>query len=345
MKKQFLISAIALAAAGAANAQLSLYGLLDVSYGKSLLGDVFLDQKADIHSGGDNSNSEGNSTSRFGLKGSTDLGGGFKANFNLQSNGITSNGGVNDPFFGRQAWVGLSGSFGEFRVGRQDSVPFQTMVDFDFNGASNGVSAGAYSGVGVFNRGRQSHSLQYITPSLSGFSAQVGFQPKGSQTPGDLSTDAAGNLVQDRGDKSVFSFGAKYATGPVAVAASYQSKSDSSVKDAFVSFAGTYDLGVAKFMLGYADGGKAVEGGTGKGLSAGVNVPVAGWNFGGIYAKNSDDDLKLTSYELYVNKEIFKNTILYTEYGNWKTSLAVNPLAATAKTKGTGFAVGLIYVF
>ena len=45
----------------------------------------------------------GNWATKFGLKGSTEVGPGVKANFDLQSNGITSNGEVNSPFFGRQA--------------------------------------------------------------------------------------------------------------------------------------------------------------------------------------------------------------------------------------------------
>jgi len=65
MKKTSILipTAIALAAAaGAAQAQtpapsssqLNLYGLVDVSYGKSLFADVFRREKADFHSGGDN---------------------------------------------------------------------------------------------------------------------------------------------------------------------------------------------------------------------------------------------------------------------------------------------------
>lgn len=337
MKKQLLISAIALAAAGAANAQLSIYGLLDVSYGKSVFDD-WADLKSDIHSGGDNGSGNGNSTSRFGLKGTTDLGSGLKANFNLQSNGITSNGAVNDPFFGRQAWFGLSGGFGEFRIGRQDSVPFQTMIDFDFNGASNGVSAMFYSAAAPWGSllSRQGHSFQYITPTMGGFSAQLGIQPKGNQDDG-------------RGDKDVVSLGAKFATGPIAVAATYESKRDSTAK-AFSALAGSYDLGVVKLMASYADGGKAADGGTGKGYTFGLNAPVAGFNIGGNFSKNTDDDLKLTAYEVWINKEIFKNTIAYAEVGNAKTSLATNPWESVfgvsgLKTKGTGFALGLIYVF
>ncbi len=331
--KKILVPAALLALGGAAQAQLSLYGLIDVCYGKSLYGSVFLDAKADVHSGGDNGNSECNSTSRFGLKGSTDVGGGTKINFNLQSNGITSDGEVNSPFFGRQAWLGFSGGFGEVRVGRQDSVSFQTMIDFDFNGASNGVSAGFYSFVGAWFPGRQSRSIQYISPSMSGFSVHLGLRPKGNS--------------QD-GDKTAGSFGLKYADGPIAAAVSFQGKLDSAAKN-FSSVAGSYDFGVAKVMASYANGGKFADGGTGKGYVLGVTAPVAGFNIGAHYGNNSDEDLKIKSWELFVNREIFKNTYAYVEAGNWKTSLDVNPLqgilGTTDKTKGSGYAVGVIYVF
>jgi predicted porin len=329
LKKSLITAAVLTAFAGAASAQVTLYGLIDASYGKSLLGDVFLDQKADFHSGGDNGNSEGNSTTRVGIKGSTDVGGGLKANFRFESNGITSDGDVNSPKIGRQAWLGFSGGFGEVRLGRQDSVSFQTMIDFDFNGASNGVSAGGYASVGPWLPGRQSRSLQYISPSISGATVQLGFQPEGNGGPG---------------AKNVFSAGAKFGAGPLLLGASVQTKATETGKN-FYSVAGSYDLGVVKGSLSYADGGKFAEGGSGKGIVAGLVAPVAGFNVGGHYAINNDDALKIKSLELFVNREIFKNTIAYVELGDWKTDLAVNPLAATGKTSGTGFAVGVIYVF
>lgn len=323
MKKTALIGAITLAATGAANAQLQIYGLLDASYGKSLAADL-ADQKADFHSGGDNSNSEGNSVSRFGLKGSTDVGSGLKANFKLESNGITSDGAVNTPFFGRQAWLGVSGAFGEVRLGRQDSVSFQTMVDFDFNGASIGVSAGAYSGVAAWFPGRQSRSLQYITPNFSGLTGQVGFVPKGN--------GAAGT-------KNVFSAGVKYAAGPFAVAGSFQTK-ETSADQNFASVAGSWDFAVVKVMASYADGGKISEGGSGDGIVVGVTVPIAGFNIGAHYGKNLDDDAKIDSYEFFVNKEVLKNTYAYAEIGNWKSKVAPAP-----GDKATGYAIGVIYTF
>ena len=110
MKKSLVFAAVALLA-GAAQAQVAVYGLIDMSYGKSVVSDN-LGQKADFHSGGDNGSGEGNSTTRLGVKGSTDVGSGLKANFKLETGGITSDGEVQPggAFFNRQAWAGLSGA-------------------------------------------------------------------------------------------------------------------------------------------------------------------------------------------------------------------------------------------
>jgi len=326
MKKTLLIAAMALGAAGAANAQLSLYGLIDMSYGKSIADDI-ADLKNDFHSGGDDSSGQGNSTTRFGLKGSTDVGSGIKANFKLESGGITSNGDVNPGgnFFNRQAWLGFSGAFGEVRLGRQDSVPFQTMIGYDFNGASNGISALGYSGVAPWGAalGRQSRSLQYITPTFAGLSGQVGFQPKGNGPTG---------------TKDVLSGGITYAGGPISVSGTFQSKANTGGKT-FSAVAGSYDLGVAKFSVGYANGGKIADGGSGKGISLGAQASLAGFTFGALLGKNSDDDIKATAYEIFVNKEVLKNTYAYAEVGKAEYK------AVTPKVSGTGLAVGVIYVF
>lgn len=63
----------------------------------------------------------------------------------------------------------------------------------------------------------------------------------------------------------------------------------------FNAVAGSYDFGVAKIMLGYADGGKNA-----KGTTFGITAPVAGVNVGLIYSKNSDTEVAGT--ELFINK-------------------------------------------
>jgi len=314
MMKKLIPAAVLMTLVGAAQAQVTIYGLVDFSYGKNNIG--FPGQKDDIFSGGDNGSSQGNSTTRFGLKGSTDVGSGVKANFQLESGGITSNGEVNPggAYFSRAAWAGFSGSFGEIRVGKQDSVAFQTMAGFDLNGASNANAAGQNATVAPWFRGRQDRSVQYISPVAGGFKLQVGFQPEG----------------QVAGAKSNGSVGLSYSAGPFAAAVVAEGARSSTDKD-FYSVGGTYDLGVAKIALGYADGGTGL-----KGPSFGISAPVAGFTVGMQAAQNSDT--KAVATELFLNKEIFKNTYGYVEAGNLDKS-------ANGFSKGDSYAVGFIYVF
>lgn len=333
--KKILPAAILLALAGAAQAQVAVYGLLDFSYGKN---EFLGEDKAKLHSGGDgggNGGDFGNSTTRFGIKGSADVGSGVKANFNLQSAGIDSNGaqGDNAYLFGRQMWLGFSGDLGEVRIGRQDSVPFQAMGDFDFNGQSNGASAAAYSGVGVWATGRQSRSIQYLSPTMSGFSAHVGVQVNGKDDP-----EADGFNRENQGvgataytQKDTGSIAVKYANGPLLVAAAYEGKRTTLGED-FTSVAASYDFKVVKVMAGYTDAGEF-----NKGPSAGIVAPVAGFTVGAHYAENTEGT-KDSVVELFVNKEVFKNTYGYLE-GARMTSDAI------AKDGNTSVSAGVIYVF
>jgi predicted porin len=331
---KLLPTALLLAVAGVAQAQVTFYGLIDMSYGKNNILDDALGrprQKADFHSGGDDFSSQGNSTTRLGVKGSADIGSGVKGNFKFETAGITSDGDVGtggQPFFNRQAWVGASGSFGEVRLGRQDSVPYQTMFDFDFNGAANAVTALGNSAVAPWLPGRQSRSLQYISNDFGGVTVQAGFVPEGNPT-----------LPVGTTAKSVFSVGVQYAVGPLALAAAGQTKATSTGKN-FASVAGSYDLKVVKLMASYANGGDVATGGSGKGIGLGVVAPVAGFNIGAHVAKNSDNAFKTTAVELFANREIFKNTYAYLDLGR-----TVNKTAPAPDVKANAYALGVIYVF
>lgn len=314
MKKVLAVAAL-LGLAGAAQAEVTIYGLIDMSVGQN---EYLGEKNAQFHSGGDDYSSQGNSTSRIGFKGATVVAPGVKANFQLETAGIGSDGSVgssgiigggNQAFFNRQAWAGFSGSLGEIRLGRQDSVAFQTMIGFDFNGAANAASAQAVAGAATFNPGRVSRSLQYISNNLGGLKVQAGLQLKGD--------------VANAEDS--FALGLTYTAGPLAVAYTGESKREKGGND-FNAVAGSYDLGVAKVMLGYADGGKNA-----KGTTLGVTAPVAGMNVGLIYSKNSDTNVSGT--ELFVNKEIFKGTYAYFDYGN------------ADKPNRNAYALGVIYTF
>src|SRR5690554_2252199 len=102
LMKKSLIALAVLASAGGALAQSSvtLYGRIDTSVGSEKIDGV---NTSEMFSGR-------LSTSRIGLRGSEDLGGGLKANFNLEGTLNSDDGRVGSAagFFDRQSWIGLS---------------------------------------------------------------------------------------------------------------------------------------------------------------------------------------------------------------------------------------------
>lgn len=93
-----------------AQSSVTLYGLMDA-------GLAHIDNVAGASSNQVRSGSA--LTSRFGLRGSEDLGGGLSAIFNLESGIWADTGAIQGDFFQRQSWIGLrSASFGEVTAGR-----------------------------------------------------------------------------------------------------------------------------------------------------------------------------------------------------------------------------------
>ncbi|MEY4753709.1 MAG: hypothetical protein RJA44_1384 [Pseudomonadota bacterium] len=315
---KLLIGTAALVLAGAAQAQVSVYGLIDLSLGKN---EIAGDKKFDFRS-------SSNSTTKFGFKGSTDVGSGVKANFQLESNAIGIDGSIGTPFFGRQAWAGFSGSFGEVRLGTQDNIAFETNAGFDLNGASNNASALFNAGVSPAagtGKGKGRAELQYFAPELvKGLKVMAAAQPAGN--------DAA-NPVTPTTTKANVGLGAVYTIDKLAVGLSTESKATEGGKNA-TGLSVSYDLGVAKAMVGYANNGLNADGTDKKGASFGVAAPVAGFNVGVQFAKNNGNDVKGT--EFFVNREVLKNTTVYFDYGQVKA-----PNVDAVKTT----ALGVIYAF
>jgi predicted porin len=320
MKTKQLIPVVALlAATGSAHAGLDFYGLVDLSYGKN---ENVNQKSAGFHSGGDDggdgSGSQGNSTTRFGFKGDTDIGNGLKANFKFESAEIDHDlrvGKASKTVFARQAWAGVSGGFGEVRFGRQDSIPYQVMANYDFNAAANAASAFGNAGIAVWGRGRQTQSLQYLSPNMGGFTTQLGFAAK---------EEGVANA------KSATSAALTYAAGKFSASISGETQRTETGKR-FASVAGSYDFDVAKVMLGYSDGFYGLNW---RGPSLGVVAPVAGFNVGMNFGKNNETRNDAT--EFFINREVFKNTYAYLDYGQLDKRLAPSTRA---------YALGLIYVF
>jgi predicted porin len=71
--------------------------------------------------------------SRWGLKGSEDLGGGYRAIFTLEGGFNTNNGGLGQSgrLFGRKAFVGLSTPYGTVTLGRHQNLLYELMYKYD----------------------------------------------------------------------------------------------------------------------------------------------------------------------------------------------------------------------
>ncbi|HEX7932765.1 MAG TPA: porin [Paraburkholderia sp.] len=167
MKKTLMVAALTGVFATAAHAQSSvtLYGLIDagITYTNNQHGHSNWQQTSGSVNG-----------SRWGLRGSEDLGGGLKAIFTLE-NGF----GINDGSmkqgsreFGRQAFVGLaSEQFGSVTLGRQ----YDSVVDFVGPLALTGTQYGGtqfahpFDNDNLNNSFRVNNSVKYTSANYGGF--------------------------------------------------------------------------------------------------------------------------------------------------------------------------------
>lgn len=136
--------------------------------------------------------------SRWGVRGSEDLGGGLKAIFTLEAgfapdDGSTGQGGRG---FGRQSFVGVSGPWGTFTLGRQYTMLFWSLLDSDYAGphayglaaldpyVPNARADNAFSYKGTFGK-----FTLGATYSLGRDTVNAGPSPAGTNCPGESAVD------------------------------------------------------------------------------------------------------------------------------------------------------------
>jgi predicted porin len=141
MKKSLFSLAAICAFSGAANAQssLTLYGVVDsaLEYVNEMArgAPTVVNGQLVPQTGGSRFSipfTGGLSSSRWGMRGSEDLGGGLRAMFVLESgfgldDGRSQQGG---RLFGRQAFVGLENQYGKLTLGRQQNALFEGLANF-----------------------------------------------------------------------------------------------------------------------------------------------------------------------------------------------------------------------
>ncbi|AOI91114.1 porin [Burkholderia pseudomultivorans] len=202
--KKSLLALVALGAfAGAAHAQSSvtLYGIIDegLLFNNNSGGKHLYSMASGVMQG-----------SRFGLRGTEDLGGGLKAIFTLENGFDVNSGklGQGSLMFGRQAYVGLSSNFGTVTLGRQ----YDSVVDFvgplEAGDQWGGYIAAHPGDLDNFNNAyRVNNAIKYTSPTYAGFSFG------GLYSLGGIAGQFARNQV--------WSLGAGYNNGPLVLGVGY----------------------------------------------------------------------------------------------------------------------------
>ena len=203
MKKNMVALAVTAAFALPAFAQssITLYGVIDegINY-TSNAGDKSAYQLESGYAQG----------SRWGLKGSEDLGSGLKAIFDLENGFDVNSGGLQEGarIFGRQAFVGLTAAnYGTLTLGRQ----YDSVVDYLAPTTANGNWGGyllshPYDNDNTDNSFRVNNTVKYMSPSFAGL-----------QFGGTYSFSNETGFANNR----TYSLGGQYTNGGLLVGAAY----------------------------------------------------------------------------------------------------------------------------
>jgi predicted porin len=217
MKKSILALAVAaaLAAPLAAQADTILYGSARVSvdYNDEDPADGYWDVV--------------NNDSRLGVQGSEDLGGGLAAIYQMEFGVDLTEGGNFES--NRPKFVGLKGGFGTVTLGTQETPYYHVVGVTDIFNTAKSFGETAWLG-GTFNGflrptessgrpsgslTRQANSLYYLTPDLSGFSAEAMLVMDGSRN------DSTGTDTGYSDGIDLWNIALKYSNGPFFAGVSY----------------------------------------------------------------------------------------------------------------------------
>lgn len=222
MKKLVLAAALASAFAGSAFAQSSvtLYGRINTSV-------EFQDNESV------DKTVMNNVASRWGLRGSEDLGGGTSAFFQLES-GFASDTGAGAGGFGRDAFVGIkSASLGQIKLGTIGlGALYSNTIDW----------------IGVFNHDTGIAAEDNIYALVAGFNNAIEYT---SPAFGPVTFAATATLGEGTTNKTYEGVVA-YDDGPLHVAAGFSQTKDPADQKVIEGFSAAASYGFGPFLLGLA---------------------------------------------------------------------------------------------
>ena len=340
MNKSVLSLAIlaSLAIGGAAQAQsnVAVYGLIDAGVESLNHANVNQNSVVKVVSGGKN-------TSRWGIRGTEDMGGALKAVFGLEGGILLDTGNVDGALFKRQAFVGIDGSFGRVVIGRSFTTTYDFVILFDPLGYAPNYSWAT--------------SANATGPSKYGMTTAFDNLVKYSGSTGDVKYGATIGLGEQAGsnaDSRKYAVAGSWTQGGLGVMAAYEQINGNTLpltfkRDETTAFhvAGDYKTGDLRFtagMRGYklVAGKAATADGRADTYWGGVSylVKPAITLTGAVYHVNvknvvGGQDADPTMYVARVLYALSKRTDLYTTLGYAK---AKNGKLVSLSRDDAGFA-------
>ncbi len=360
-------ASLAAQAQSTGTSSVTLYGLIDASVGR------FNGAAAGINaqnSAVSKVESGSMSTSRWGLRGNEDLGGGLSASFELSSFFRNDTGAVGrsdaigapvnvaaDPFFSRLAWVGMSHKdMGRVRMGNVTTLLFVNSISS--NAFGDGTVVGplnlvTFIGSPLTGGSAWTNSVVYDSPNIAGFTGAVAYAASEGQGGGNRALRVT------------------YANGPLATSLAWQSvkKNPQTFADGTSpnntrswQWAGSYDFKAVKV---WAHLGRIENKGTEaapldvsyKIWDLSASVPVGAGNILAGYASRRTGDavgpVPATSAGGNVQRKVF--TVGYDYWMSKRTDLYAMVMRDNTRTNtvgsgllnasGTSFAVGVRHTF
>lgn len=278
-----------------AASNVSMYGLVDAAVGQ--VRSIPEDRNPHLAS----SEMINNSSSRIGVKGVEELGGGLKVGFIFESGLKVTDGSVDTVgggFWGRYANVWVAGPWGQITLGRNLSISHYTISSWAVPGAVNYRIGTVVYGYGSMSA-RDNSAISYKSPSIHGVKFAVGHV---------LSDDRGGNQKTDLGlmyGNDIFDVG-------IALNKAKNSKTN-------YATGARVKLGQAMMSVAY-HGGRAVNGIEGqerKGITLDGRYTVGPWSYMTAVSRDTGNTVlgkKYTNYVLEGQYHLSKRTFMYAAY-------------------------------
>jgi predicted porin len=338
MKKSLLALAVAAAIPAFAQAQASnviMYGRIDLGYNKTTGGVL---------------NQAQQSGSRFGVRGTENLGGGLAATFQIEHRFNADTGAQsNFKFWHGRSIVGLRGGFGEINLGHNYTPLFWVQLAADPWGWDTVANlSNTQAGTQV----RFSNSLEYVTPSMGGLQGRVMWAP----------SEAAGVSAN-------FGLSALYNAGPLYVGFGYEkhghnqpgaaatvagSVNGAAANNKAMALTANYNLGFMKLWTNVTKTEVDPVAGTVpntriRGVNVSATVPMGAGEFRATVGNQSSRAVtttaisgsKVRDFGVGYHHNLSNRTTLYVDLNRGRTTNA----ATNVSTSATGYDFGVKHNF